>query len=273
MSALPVGQSVKMTIKQIVDYFNEHIEQTKIFLFLSRSSKLQFNQCLILDLLLHDATQFKHEAARRGEEDNANLFLGFECVFGAMRSELMMWIQIKQDLPNEAWDRLIAAQMACMDATRAHRGFASCEQSLEKLKLLEEQIFPPQSFMSVGFISDRLDCSICAERYSKCEHLRGKPYMGQFCEVDHRNPRGDHVATVKVPADKRCRIVSFKTEEGYRDKISWEITPYKEGDAFTENGSLEAQAMLLAFERYPYLSPTEKVLGPQFLRKDQNSKA
>ena len=172
-----------------------------------------------------------------------------------------MSILLKREMPNEAWEQLVAAQMACLDATRAHGGFAHCEQRLRDLENLESQIFPPQVFTSAGFVSDRLDCSICSERYSNCEHLRGKPYMGVFCEVIHRNPRGDHVAVVKVPADKRCRVVSFKTKDGYRDRVSWDITPYEEDELFEEDGPLEAKTIFLALDRYPYLVSTEKILG------------
>jgi hypothetical protein len=250
-----------MNINQLIDHFNEGILEAEHFCSLTRSSKLQLERCLALDLLLYNATQIKHGAVRRGEDDNANLFLGFECAIGAIRSELMMWILLKREMPNEAWDRLVAAQMGCLDAVRAHIGFESCEQRLRTLEQFESQIFPSQVFTSAGFVSDRLDCSICGERYSKCEHLRGKPYMGHFCEVIHRNPRGDHVAMVNVPADKRCRVVSFKTKEGHRDRLSWEITPYKEGELFEEDGPLEAQMIFLALDRYPYLLPTEKVPG------------
>jgi hypothetical protein len=259
-----------LTPQQAIDHFNKGIKKAENFLCIARSSSLQLEECLAIDLLLYNATRIKREAARRGEEDNANLFLGFECAIGAVRSELMMWILLKRDMPNEAWERLVAAQMACLDATRAHRGFAHCEQRLKALEQLEGQIFPPQVFMSAGFVSDRLDCSICGERYSTCEHLRGKPYMGQFCEVIHRNPRGDHVAIVKAPADKRCRIVSVKTKDGQRDKLSGEITPYKEGELFEEEGPLEAQMIFLALDRYPYWAPTEKILGPQVSKEPQN---
>lgn len=263
MSVPLVEPPVKMSLEQVLDYFNAGIKEAEIFLCLARSSKLQLEQCFALDLLSYNATRIKHEAVRRGNENDANLFLGFECAIGAVRSELMMWILLKRDMPNEAWDRLVAAQMGCLDATRAHIGFAHCEQRLNDLEQLEGQIFPPQTFMSAGFVSNRLDCSVCGERYSKCEHLRGKPYMGQFCEVIHRNPRGDHVALVKTPADKRCRVVSFKTKDGHQDKLSWEITPYREDEVFKEDDTLEAQSILLAADRYPYLVPTEKILDPQ----------
>lgn len=253
-----------MTFEQVINFFNNGIKQAENFLLLTRSSQLQLEQCLALDLLLYNASRVKHEEIHRGEEDTANLFLGFECAIGAVRSELMMWILLKRDMPNEAWDQLVAAQMGCLDASRAHKGFTHCDQRREVLEQLEDKIFPQQAFISAGFVSDRLDCSICGRRYSQCEHLRGKPYMGQFCEVIHRNPRGDHAALVKAPEDKRCRVVSFKTKDGYRDKLSWTTTPYNEGEFFKEGEPLEAKIYLLSLDRYPYLASTEKVLGTEF---------
>jgi len=264
MGETVVAQSSRMTLSQVIDYFNAGIREAEDFRCLARSSRLQLEQCFALDLLLYNATKVKRDAIQRGEEDTANLFLGFECVIGAVRSELMMWILLKRETPNEAWDRLVAAQMACLHATRAHKGFVHCEQRLRDLEQIESHIFPPQVFLSAGFVSDRLDCSICDQRYSKCEHLRGRPYMGNFCEVIHRNPRGDHVAIVENPADKRCRVVSFKTKDGHRDKLSWEIRPYEEGELFEEDGALEAHMIFLTLDFYPYLASTEKILGSQF---------
>ncbi|NGM88745.1 hypothetical protein G5B35_15675 [Parapusillimonas sp. SGNA-6] len=251
-----------MSLAQALDYFNAGIQEAEIFLCLARSSKLQLEQCFALDLLSYNATRIKHEAVRRSNENDANLFLGFECAIGSVRAELMMWILLKQDMPNEAWDQLVAAQMGCIDATRAHIGFANCERRLSNLEQLEGQIFPPQTYMSAGLVSNRLDCSTCRCRYSTCEHLRGKPYMGQFCEVIHRDQRADHVALVETPADKRCRVVSFKTKDGHQDKLTWKITPYREGEVFKKYDSLEAQSIVLVADRYPYMAPTQKVLGP-----------
>lgn len=263
MSAPVEEETVRMTFKQVIDYVNAGIKEAEVFLCLARSSKLQLAQCAALDLLSYNATRIKHEATRRGDENGANLFLGFECAIGAVRSELMMWILLKRDMPNEAWDRMVAAQMGCLDAIRAHSGFADCERKLKDLERLEGQIFPPQTFISAGFVAKRLECSICGERYSKCEHLRGKPYMGQFCEVIHLDSTGDHVALVETPADKRCRVVSFKTKDGYRDKLSWEITPYEDGEEFKKDEALEAQTIFLTSDRYPYMVPTEKIFSAQ----------
>lgn len=251
-----------MTLDEVIQYFNGVIKEAENFRSPARASHLQEEQCLALEMLLHNAASIKRQAAQSGDENVANLFLGYECAIGGVRSELLMWLLLKRDKPNEAWEQLVAAQMACLDATRADVGFTHCEQRLLDLQDLEDKVFPPQSFVSPGFISDSLGCSICGQRYSSCEHLRGKPYMGQFCEVIHRNPRGDHVALVDVPADKRCRVVSFKTADGYRDKLSWEVSPYTDEETFKDDGSLEVQTILLATDRYPYLAPLEQILGP-----------
>jgi hypothetical protein len=133
--------------------------------------------------------------------------------------------------------------MGCLDAMRAHRGFSSCAKRLADLQGMEKLLFPPQVFMSAGFLSSRLDCSICGQSTSDCDHLRGRPYMGQLCEFIHRQPQGDHIALVEVPADKRCRVVSFQTKDGHKDRITWEVTPYKEGEGYNENDALEVSTI------------------------------
>lgn len=263
MSTSVEEQTVRMSFTQVIDYFNAGIEEAGVFLCLARSSKLQLAQCLILDELFYNATRFKREASLRGDEDIANLFLGFECAIGAARSELMMWMLLKRDMPNEAWDQMVAAQMGYLDATRAKDGFANYEQQLKKLERLESQIFPPQTYLSLGFVAKRLECSICGGRYSECEHLHGKPYMGQFCEIIHRDPRYDHVAVVETPEDKRCRVVSFKTKDGHRDKLSWEVKPYENGELYEEGEAFEARSICMAMDRYPYMAPTESILSVQ----------
>ncbi|WP_171938754.1 hypothetical protein [Herbaspirillum rubrisubalbicans] len=249
----------KMSISELIASFNDRITKAESFLLLSRSSRLQYEQALELNTLVHDIARTKQIAIANQHEDLANLFLGFECAVGAIRSELMMYVLLKRDDANAAWDRLVAAQMGCLDAMRAHEGFADCAKRLAHLHELEKQLFPPQTFMSAGFLSTQLDCSICGQPTAKCDHLRGRPYMGQLCEFIHREPRGDHVALVEVPADKRCRVVSIKTKDGHKDRITLEVTPYKEGESYSENGTLEVSTIFLALQRFPYMEPVESV--------------
>lgn len=252
---------MKMNFPQMIEYFNEAIKQAETLRSAAYSSRLQIEQCLELDKLQFNANRFKIQAIEHVNEDHANLFLGYECAIGSVRSELLMWILLKKESPHEAWEQLVSAQIACVDASRAHEGFSHCHIRLETLNQLEKLLFPPQAFLSAGFISDKIDCSICGKTYSKCPHLRGKPYMGQFCELIHRKPRGDHVALVDAPADKRCRVTSFQVREGYKDKLSGEITPYEPGEQFDDDGSLRARSIMMALNRYPYLTLAKKILA------------
>ncbi|ARK89402.1 hypothetical protein BOC42_20175 [Burkholderia pseudomallei] len=67
---------------------------------------------------------------------------------------------------------------------------------------------------------------------------------------------------VEAPADKRCRVVSFKTKDGHRDRLSWEISPYRDDEVFKDDDALEVESIFLTADRYPYMVPTEKILGP-----------
>lgn len=263
MSEHLVERPVKMTFQETIEFFNGGIESAEVYRCLSKSSKIQIEQCRALDLLQVNAARFKQLSIQRADEDAANMFLAYECAIGAVRSELLMMILLKRDMPNEAWDQLVAAQMGCMDASRAHSGFANSQRRLEDLNNYEKQLFPPQSFMSAGFISDSLDCSICNSPYAKCPHLRGKPYMGHFCEINHRNKRGDHASLVDTPADKRCRVTSVQVREGYKDNLSGEITPHEGDELYDEDGDLLVKCTLMALHRYPYLTYSGLVLGEE----------
>ncbi|NWF33498.1 hypothetical protein HH110_10655 [Stenotrophomonas sp. SAM-B] len=261
MNAEISAPPTEMSIEMIIDDFNQNLSRAAEALGITVASNIQVDAARSLDGLMNQAIAVMHQAIDRNEEDIANLLLAFQCTIGALRAELLMWVLLKRDLPNAAWDQLVAAQLGCLDAVRAHEGFDGCQRHLKSLNELESTLFPPQTFLSAGFVADRLDCSICGERYATCRHLRGKAYMGAFCEVVHRNPRGDHVAIVKVPADKRCRVISIKTESGHRDKLSLEVTPYTSSETFVADGPLEVQSILLSTNRYPYMFSSETVLG------------
>ncbi|TDY85005.1 UNVERIFIED_ORG: hypothetical protein DFO49_5055 [Herbaspirillum seropedicae] len=273
MALSDAGKGAQLTLNEAIQYFNAGIEKAEIYLSPARDSKLQLARCHEMDFLQQQATRIKIDAIQQNDENVANLFLAFECAIGAVRAELLMWLLLKQEKPNKAWDQLISAQIACLDATRAHTGFSHCSDRLQKLQNIEETIFPPQVFLSAGFVAQALECSICRQRYGTCGHLRGKPYMGMFCEVIHRGIQGDHVAIVEVPADKRCRIVSFKTKDGHRDRLSWDITPYAAGETHEDGGPLHANTIFMSLNRYPYLTSSRKVLDTDASETEQAQSA
>lgn len=151
--------------------------------------------------------------------------MGCECVTLALIAELKMWLLLKEENPDDAWDELINAQMAYVDAVRAHSGFNHLTQHSERLEAIEKLIFPPQVFVSSGIIVKNQECSICGKEYGDCDHLVGRPYMGKFCYIIARDMSLDHVAIVDHPADKRCRVKHFEVEGGTRNRMTWKIEP------------------------------------------------
>jgi hypothetical protein len=205
--------------------FNERISKGEIYLSIARDSGLQKNACEELTILLTDVGLEKQIAIETADENFANLLLGFECGINSIISEIRMWISLKEENPDQAWDELISAQNAAISAARAHSAFGKFSHIYKRLEAIEELIFPAQVFMSSGMIVKMQECSICGNEYGECDHLAGKPYMGKFCSIIATNFEINHVAIVQDPADKRCRVVNFETEGGVRNRMTWVITP------------------------------------------------
>ncbi len=208
-----------------VSSFNAIVKESEVFLSIARDSTLQ--QEALEKLLAFGVSVASEKAAaiNRGNDDYANLLLGCECVSSALVAELRMWLLLKEGKPDAAWDELITAQMASVDAVRAHPGFAHLSEHNKKLEAIEELVFPPQVFISSGMIVGKQECSICGAEYGDCNHLVGKPYMGRFCYIIAKDLSLDHVSIVEHPADKRCRVQHFDVEGGTRNRMTWKIEP------------------------------------------------
>jgi hypothetical protein len=207
-----------------VAVFNAVVKEVEFLLSIARSSSLQREACERLKLQAQILAAEKAKAVAEGNEDFANLLLGCECVNTSMLAELNMWLLLKEEKPEEAWDQLVLAQNGAIDATRAHAGFAHLTHQNAKLEEVEQLVFPPQVFISSGLIAANQECSICGSEYGECDHLLGKPYMGKFCYIIARNLSFDHVAIVDAPADKRCRVRSFSVEGGSRNRMTWLVS-------------------------------------------------
>ena len=142
-------------IAPFVAEFNQTVKDVEHLLSIARAGKLQREAIANLDSTLARVGRAKATAAANGEEDYANLLLGCECVATALMSELKMWLLLKEERPDEAWNELVSAQMASVDAVRAHRGFAHLEQHVQRLDAVEKIVFPPQVFVSSGMIVGR----------------------------------------------------------------------------------------------------------------------
>jgi hypothetical protein len=143
-----------------------------------------------------------------------------------------MWLRLKQDDPDAAWDQLVDAQGQTILAVRAHEGFRNLEHRHRRLEVIEQIVFPPQVFLSAGLIVKRQECSICQADYEDCEHIVGRPYMGEFCFRILQNAEAHHVSIVEEPANKRCRVLTFADDGGRRNRMTWRLEEIESsGDA------------------------------------------
>lgn len=216
---------MKNSTQDSIEDLNTIIRECETYLFITRDTDLQYDACVKLQDVQRLAGQLKLQAIEANDDNFANLLLGFECVADMLLAELSMWINLKNEKADAAWDDLVRAQSAGIASARAHPGFAHNDAHVKRLEEIEALIFPPQVFVSAGFIVKRQECSICGVEYGECEHVAGRPYMGRFCSIVARDITADHVAIVKHPADKRCRITSFETEDGTRNRMTWKIDP------------------------------------------------
>ena len=212
-------------VPAFVTEFNKIMDECATFRYITRDSELQKEACTKLRGLLAQIEAKKKSAKASGDEEYANLLLGCGCVASALNSEINMWLLLKEGRPDQAWDELVAAQSNLSSAMRADEGFGHLDDHIRRLDAIELHIFPPQVFLSSGMIVKSQICSICGEEYEDCEHVKGCPYMGKFCTVRLIASAVDHVALVDDPANKRCRILKFSAEGGYRNRMTWLIEP------------------------------------------------
>lgn len=193
---------------RFVQSINEAICECESLLFITRCSDLQRTALDSIHQSAQEVARVKVQAIEKEDEEYANTLLGLQCVIGALSLELRMYLALKNEDPDVAWDHLIGAQNALAAAARAHEGFRHCKMRWELLQAIEKIVFPPQRFTSVGTIVHEIECSICRADYEQCEHLAGRPYMGEMCSTIVTSAELDHISLVEEPADKRCRLTT-----------------------------------------------------------------
>lgn len=197
---------------RFIQKINKAIRECESLLFITRCSDLQRRALDSIRRESEAVTKAKAAAIKEEDEEYANALLGLQCVIAALTLELRMYLALKDEDPDEAWDHLVGAQNALAAATRAHEGFQHCRIRWKRLQTIEEIVFPSQVYTSVGTVVHKLECSICREDYEQCEHLSGLPYMGEMCSTIVTSAELDHVSLVEEPADKRCRITTVGLE-------------------------------------------------------------
>jgi hypothetical protein len=194
--------------------------------YAARAREVQASAIEVLEAVKDKASKLKAEAIRAQEEDIANQLLSYESMLRALICELKMWIAFKDGAPHDAWSYLVRAQNAALSALRAHQEVSgSMEPYLDRLDLLEHVLFPPQVFVSPGFIIKSSKCSICESEYGECNHIKGRPYMGVMCSRIITEYIAQEISIVPAPANKHARMLIISDGEVTRDAMTLQILP------------------------------------------------
>jgi len=211
-------------VESFLKEFIEVIRECEKFCFMSRGKEFQQEAVKKLTTFKQKVTSLKEQMIKVKDEDSANTMLSLENLIDAIINELEMWIALKEDNPNKAWDFLINAQSAVRTTAQAHSIAIdlNAEGYANKLHLLEKVLFPSQMFFSPGFIIEKAKCSICGKEYGECEHIVGKAYMGKMCyKIITKIKEVKEVSIVEEPANKHARILQFTDEGVTRDFMTW----------------------------------------------------
>ncbi|MCI0485917.1 MAG: hypothetical protein L0229_04875 [Blastocatellia bacterium] len=210
-------------VQVFVEQFNESTIDCQKFCFMARGKEFQEEAVQKLVALKQQASDLKAELIASCDEQSANLLLSLEEAIEALCYELRMWIALKEDDPNSAWDCLISAQSAMLTAIQSHSAVSHLEGYVQRLHFLEKILFPPQTFLSPGIVIEESKCSICGEEYGECDHLKGKPYMGRICAKEITKAKIRECSLVEEPANRHARILRFTDGGITRDVMTWRI--------------------------------------------------
>lgn len=210
-------------VEDIIKKSIETLQDCERFCFITRGEDFQRESIKKLTDLKIEVSNLKDKVVNIEDEISANTLLSLECILDAIISELNMWLAFKENNPSGAWDFLINAQASARRSLQASTTISlNYEWYIEKLTLLENFLFPPQTFMSPGIVIESSRCSICNKDYGECEHLVGKAYMGKFCyRIVDKIKEMKEFSIVKEPANKHARITSFTDKGITRDIMSW----------------------------------------------------
>jgi hypothetical protein len=208
------------------DEFQEAASQCRKFFYMTRAKELQAEARDRLKTFEPKTQALKQKAITIEYEDAANAMLCFEELISAFVNELSMWIALKDDDPGIAWDCLVNAQTAIRSAMQAHAIANNMEEYAEHLSILEHVLFPPQMFLSPGMIIREARCSICQKEYGECDHVIGRPYMGQICVREIVEADIEEASLVEKPANKKARGIYYTDTKGIRrDFLTWRVVP------------------------------------------------
>jgi hypothetical protein len=193
--------------------FNDLIKVTQRKTFITVGIEIQKEEIRVIEDYRNDLDKLKKEFITRGLEKEANLIFNLENTLLSFQYELEMLVSIKEDDMDAAWKHLINAQMTIGSVIRNQpNGPTFLDNYVHKLSTYERLLFPTMTFSSVGGIIQESLCSICNDEYDKCNHIKGKVYMGEMCCQIIGKMDLEEISIVDDPANKHCRIMTIQSE-------------------------------------------------------------
>jgi hypothetical protein len=198
--------------KEMQQVANETLAKALRLCHASCCSELQVEERDKLLELLKKIARHRDQAIGTRNEEEANAAFLHCSIVSSVINYLQLWLLIKDDRMEEAWDQLVDAQDALRCALRFVKS-DTLQHVLMELLALERLLFPPQQFVSGSDYWDYADCTICEGVYGECDHVAGRLYMGSMCaKRPHEIVGVNHVALVDNPRDKGCRWTKIKRD-------------------------------------------------------------
>ena len=196
----------------LINEFNEMAAIAQRKAFITVGIEIQKAEIEIINNYLNELTDLKKEFVARKLENEANLIFCLGNSLRVLQCELEMLIYLKEDKMAEAWDKLVDAQAIFGNVIRNYpfetNSLAGYQQRLSDY---EKLLFPKLFFQSVGGIIKKSQCSLCNDDYDKCDHIKGKLYMGEMCCRIIVEQTLEEVSLVENPANKHCRVLTIKS--------------------------------------------------------------
>lgn len=226
----------------LIKEFNEVASRVQKKAFITIGIEIQKEEIDNLKNYRKELLQLKEGLKKRQLENEANLIYCIDNSLLALQYELQMLVNIKEDKMSEAWGNLVNAQVIYGTVVRNYPFELESETGyLERLANYEKLLFPNLFFQSAGGIIKKSHCSICNEKYGKCNHLKGKLYNGELCCRMITEMELEEVSLVDNPANKHCRVLTIETNGRKID-----IMTLREVNSTNEKESTNAQQCMTA---------------------------
>ncbi|ENV37743.1 hypothetical protein F959_01263 [Acinetobacter venetianus RAG-1 = CIP 110063] len=187
----------------------------------------------------------KYSAIKNKKTYIADQLFHMQCVLNSLLSSLKIWLYIEKKQFKNGWDSLIDAYEYLFIAKKIneYKGLSNLEMHLNSI---EKSIFPKRKiYLSAAFTSSIGSCSICNKSFYECNHIENNIYCGKLCyRKNISNIKGNHIALVENPRDRRCLITNYGHKNSIIDSFTLEEIEQK-----NENQEGLFHAHILSFSK------------------------